>query len=399
MNSATLLWVRGFTKFCYFSPNFRALTCPRLRLARHLGVLACDPEQGLANREGTLELWDRGIGWQRLPEIGVLRSAVGAGGEEQTGWANGQIGEVGGVGFVGPCSAIEDEGKVTSDGGAHAGAVLQLVVPRALESSGEQVADGGEHVQVEEGEAIGGEPFEVVGEPSLDDGEICFGEGCGVGQEGNRLGYFGEVDGFYDAFGTAGLRWRNDLRVEEAGGHAGCGIDEPCPEMSCCLLCVALFAGEDEGGGECGDVEAQVEECVAVGGEGLGVGCAGPLDVGGLRCGWVGPVVFGLGEEVVRAAWAAFRGERSEWSRGLGEIASGSLENAVVIDGGDVGAGACFGWGRWSLGQDARGDEKSSGLRAEVSAGCGHDERMLPAEEYHGGAGESLTMRWTIGWI
>src|SRR5258708_10258761 len=168
--------------------------------------------------------------------------------------------------------------------------------------------------------------------------------------------------------------------------------------MSCCLLCVALFAGEDEGRGEGGDVEAHVEESVAVGGEGPGVGCAGPVDVGGLRCRWVGPVVCGLGVEVVRGGWAELRGERGEWNRGQGEIASGGLEDAVVIDGGDVGAGACFGWGRWSLGQDARGDEKSSGLRAEVSAGCGHDERMLPAEEYHGGAGESLTMRWTIGW-
>src|SRR5260370_35217503 len=104
MNSATLLWVRSFTKFCYFSPNFRALTCPRLRLARHLGVLACDPEKGLANRKGTLELWDRGIGRQGLPEAGVLRTAVGASRERPAGGSTREIGETGGDGFVGACS-------------------------------------------------------------------------------------------------------------------------------------------------------------------------------------------------------------------------------------------------------------------------------------------------------
>src|SRR5260370_21854435 len=150
MNSATLLWVRSFTKFCYFSPNFRALTCPRLRLARHLGVLACDPEKGVGNRKGTLELWERGIGRQCFPEVGVLRTAVGASREEQAGWSNREIGEAGGVGFVGPCSPIEDERKVMRDGDTHAGTVLQLIVPGSLEARGEQFTCGCEHVQLEE---------------------------------------------------------------------------------------------------------------------------------------------------------------------------------------------------------------------------------------------------------
>ncbi len=64
--------------------------------------------------------------------------------------AEGELSEVGDVGAVGPCSAMGDEGEVVGDGDAHAGAVLELVVPDALEAGGEQVADAGEHIEIEE---------------------------------------------------------------------------------------------------------------------------------------------------------------------------------------------------------------------------------------------------------
>lgn len=61
---------------------------------------------------------------------------------------------MGGVGLVGPRSAILDEGEVAGDDDAHAGAVLEFVVPDALEWGGEQKTDGGEHIQIEEGVAV-----------------------------------------------------------------------------------------------------------------------------------------------------------------------------------------------------------------------------------------------------
>ena len=139
----------------------------------------------------------------------------------------------------------------------------------------------------------------------MDGGEIGVGEGFRGGEELYGLGNFGEVHGFDDAFGTAGFRWPYDLRVGKARGHAGGGVDEPCAEMSGGVFGVAIVFGEDEGGGERGNVETKVEESVAVGGEGVGVGLADALDVGVGGVGWIGPVAFGFGEKVVWCARAA----------------------------------------------------------------------------------------------
>ena len=147
---------------------------------------------------------------------------------------------------------------------------------------------------------------------------------------------FSEVHGFYDAFGAAGFRWPDDLRVEKARGHAGGGVDEPCAEMGGGVFGIAVVFGEDEGGGERGNIEAEVEECVAVGGEGVGVGLAGSRNVWVGGVGWVGPVVFGFGEEVVRCAGAAWRGEFGEGNGRLLEIAVCGVKDAVVIDSGYV---------------------------------------------------------------
>lgn len=91
------------------------------------------------------------------------------------------------------------------------------------------------------------------------------------------------MHGFDEAFGAACARWSDDLGVLETGRHAGCRIDEPCTEMGDCLLGVFVVFGEDEGGGERGNVEAEVEDGVAMSGEGFWVGLAGALSVGSVR--------------------------------------------------------------------------------------------------------------------
>jgi hypothetical protein len=148
-----------------------------------------------------------------------------------------------------------------------------------------------------------------------------------------------EVDGFDDSFeASIFCRW-DGLGVEDARGHAGAGVDEPGAEMGDGVLGVAGVAGEDEGGGEGGDVEAEVEKCVAVGREGIGVGAAVVQDV---RTGWVGgvgEVIFGFGVEVVWGAGAARARQGGEWNWRLVEVAVGEAEDPVVVDGGDVESG------------------------------------------------------------
>jgi len=102
--------------------------------------------------------------------------------------------------------------------------------------------------------------------------------------------------------------------------------------------------------------------------EGVGVGCAGALDERASRVGWIGPIVFDLGVEVVRRAWAARAGKSCEWSRGLSEEMCGRFEDTIMIDGGDVGARAGFDLRQ----EEARGEENGGGLRTEDAAGGCH---------------------------
>lgn len=114
--------------------------------------------------------------------------------------------------------------------------------------------------------------------------------------------------------------------------------------MCHCLFRVTLFACKDEGGSEGGDVKTQVEDGIAVGSEGAGVGRAAPENVGSFGCSRVGPVFLGFRVEVVGSTRAAGRGDCGKWDNGLGEVAFGCVEDPIMIDGGDVGARACFGW-------------------------------------------------------
>jgi len=102
--------------------------------------------------------------------------------------------------------------------------------------------------------------------------------------------------------------------------------------------------------------------------EGVGVGCAGMLDEGASRVGWIGPVVFDLGVEVVWRAWAARAGKSGEWSRGLSEEMCSRFEDTVMIDGGDVGARGGF----FLRQEKARSEENCGGLRTKDAAGGCH---------------------------
>lgn len=95
-----------------------------------------------------------------------------------------------------------------------------------------------------------------------------------------------------------------------------------------------------------------------MGGEGVGVGLADARDVRVVGVGWVGPVVFGFGEEVVWRAGAAWRGELGEGNGGLLEIVVCGVKDAVVVNGGNVGACRGFCWGGWCLRQEKAGGDQ-----------------------------------------
>ena len=217
------------------------------------------------------------------------------------------------------------------------------------------------------------------------------GEGFGVGEEGEAHGDFGEVDGFDEALGAAGFCGANDLCELDAGGHRGDWVDEPGAEVGGGLggvaggLCRGGFACEERGGSEGGNVEAEVEESVAVGGEGFGIGWAEFGEVGGVGVGGVGfgvgEVVVGLGEVVVFAAGVARREEGGEGDGLFGEVGVSGAEGAVAVDGGHVGARGGVD-ARLLLGaEEGRGEEEGGGGTAEGASGGRHGEL---GEGYHG---------------
>jgi hypothetical protein len=102
----------------------------------------------------------------------------------------------------------------------------------------------------------------------------------------------------------------------------------------------------------------------------------GLLDPGCGGVGGVGEKVFGFGVEVVGGARAAGAEEGGERDGRLGEVAVGLGEDAVVVDGGYVGAGGGLARGfclRLSLGvQEVMSEEEGGGLSTEDSTGYSH---------------------------
>ncbi len=81
---------------------------------------------------------------------------------------------------------------MAGDGGAHAGTVLEFVVPEALEAGGEELAGAGEEVEVEEGVAEGVGGGELVGEEA---GGIDLGPDCDGFEVVAEVGEDGVVGG------------------------------------------------------------------------------------------------------------------------------------------------------------------------------------------------------------
>src|ERR1700733_878046 len=110
--------------------------------------------------------------------------------------------------------------------------------------------------------------------------------------------------------------------------------------MSNGLLGVACFVGENEGGRQCRNANAEVKQSVSVCCEGVGICCVVcVLDVGAGRVGGVGEVILGFGVKIMWGAWAARTGKCGEWGRRLREGMRRSLEDAVVVDGCDIRVG------------------------------------------------------------
>lgn len=82
-------------------------------------------------------------------------------------------------------------------------------------------------------------------------------------------------------------------------------------------------------------------------GEGVGVGGGAAMnDVGAGGVRGIRPVVFGFGVVVVRRPGTTGAGKSGERGWGLSQIARCGLEDSVVVDGSDIGAGRGFGLGQ-----------------------------------------------------
>src|SRR5947209_11175082 len=114
-----------------------------------------DPKQRFVDGNCALDLRGGGIGSEGFPDRGVLGALVRSRSEEQ-GWpAAGQVLEKAYVCTVRPFGGVLDVGSVVGHGDAHAWAVLELVVPDALKARGQELANAGQHVQVEKRVAVG----------------------------------------------------------------------------------------------------------------------------------------------------------------------------------------------------------------------------------------------------
>ncbi len=141
---------------------------------------------------------------------------------------------------------------MAGDGDVEAGAVLELVGPERFKAGGEQVAGGGEEVEVEEGVAVGGGRGEFVGKGAV---------GEDLGAEGDGFEVVAEICEGGVVRGEAGV---------------GGGLEQP--GAADVVFAVACETGEAGGGeplaegGKPGFEGEQILRREDCGGEGFGVG-------------------------------------------------------------------------------------------------------------------------------
>ena len=92
------------------------------------------PQQRLAQRKRAQDHRICGVRVQGSPDGRVITLLERSRSEQEAGTAAGKLVEVLDIGWVGPCRAIRDPWSVPRDGGSHAGAVLELIVPRPSRS-------------------------------------------------------------------------------------------------------------------------------------------------------------------------------------------------------------------------------------------------------------------------
>ena len=93
--------------------------------------------------------------------------------------------------------------------------------------------------------------------------------------------------------------------------------------------------------------------------------------------------------------WAAGAEKSGEWGWGLSQVTRGGLENAIAVDGGDIGPG-----GRFGLRQEEAGSqEKRCGLGAEDAAGGCHGGLSFRRKSITMGCGTAQRRGIDIGWL
>jgi len=137
------------------------------------------------------------------------------------------------------------------------------------------------------------------------------------------------------------------------------------------MLSVSRFVGEYKGCCQCRHADAEVEQGVAVRDEGIWVESAGSQYEWASGVRRIGPVVPGLGVEVVWGAGASGADVAGDGIGRFREVGIGLREDAVVVDGGDVRAGAGFGLRQ----KKSRSKENCGGLQAKDATGICHDGR------------------------
>ena len=136
-----------------------------------------NPKKRLTDRKRVLKFRDGRVGFKSLPEFGVLRPVVCPGCKQQARRPNGKVLKVSRISSIRPGAAIANVGIEPRDHGAHPWPVLKLELPDALETGGEQNADPGEHVEIEERVAIGVRRGEFMGKRAISSNLSAYGAG------------------------------------------------------------------------------------------------------------------------------------------------------------------------------------------------------------------------------
>src|SRR5262249_27092357 len=178
---------------------------------------------------------------------------------------------------------------------------------------------------------MSGHPFDVVGKPFFDRGQIRAAQASGLAHHFDCATDFDQMDCVDNTCAAAGCDAMDRLGVLKVGVHARSLVDEPGPQVLRGVRCITRISSQLPCSREGWDLYAHPHEVAAMLDEVVRVRHAVALDIGSAWVVWIRPPIVSFRKEVVWSAGATRRSRSSDRDWGLAQVLVGGFKDSSAF--------------------------------------------------------------------